>query len=130
MIRNASNYALNAINGTVPDTSGALKDYFQPMIFTRVIKETVGFQVVETPRSLNFQGVIQPFSSRQLMLRPEGERAWSWFTLHAETALVLNVDEVVTYQGVQTRVMARQDFTLYGYVLYELVQDWTGAGPR
>jgi hypothetical protein len=39
------------------------------------------------------------------------------------------VDEVVTYDGVQTRVMSRKNYGLYGYVEYHLVQDWTGSGP-
>ncbi len=128
-IANAKNIPINVKTGTVPDVSGALKDWFQPMVFVRVLKETIGFQVVETATDVNFQGVIQPLSKRQLMLKPEGQRAWTWLTLHADPVLTLQVDEVVNYLGKQTRVMARANFALYGYVEYELVQDWTGAGP-
>jgi hypothetical protein len=49
--------------------------------------------------------------------------------LHAQPVLALQVDDVVLYLGVQTRVMARQDYSIYNYVYYELVQDWTGSGP-
>lgn len=129
MIKNAASTAINLVNGTVPDTSGALTDWFQPMVFTRVSKTTSGFQVIETPRSFDFQGVIQPLNTRELQLKPEGQRAWTWFTLHAETSLVLDVDEVVTYLGKQTRIMSRQDYSLYGYILYQLVQDWRKSGP-
>jgi hypothetical protein len=128
-IFNAASQPLNAKAGTAPDVSGALKDFMQPMVFIRVKKQTTGFQVVETPYPTNFQGVIQPFTERQLLLKPEGQRAWTWHLLHAEPVLTLDVDEVVNWLGKQTRVMSRKDFGLYGYVEYHLVQDWTGAGP-
>lgn len=128
-ISNGKNRPLNVQTGTVPDVSGAMKDWFQPMVFTLVAKIVNGFQVVETPEETNFEGVIQPLNKRQLMLKPEGQRAWTWFTLHAEPVLTLQVDDVVNYLGKQTRVMARTDYSIYGYVEYELVQDWTGAGP-
>lgn len=129
-IANAANIPLNqGPNGTVPDVSGGLKDYFQPMTFTLVGKQVVDFQALETPTNVTFQGVIQPFSERQLLLKPEGQRSWTWYTLHADPVLTLQTDDVVLYLGVQTRVMSRKDFTIYGYVEYTLVQDWTGSGP-
>lgn len=129
LISNAANTPLNAAAGDVPDVGGALLGYFQPMTFTRVTKTTEAFQAVETPQAFSFRGVIQPLTDRRLALKPEGQRAWTWLLLHAEPSLKLDVDEVVTYLGVQTRIMARKDYTLYGYVQYELVQDWEGAGP-
>lgn len=129
-IANGSNRPLNEQPaGTVPDVGGAMRDWFQPMVFEPVTKMTKAFQVVETGTPIAFQGVIQPLSPRRLQLKPEGQRAWTWLELHADPVLSLNVDEVVIYQGVQTRIMARDDFQLYGYVRYELVQDYTGSGP-
>lgn len=128
-IQNGSNRPLNTLAGTVPQMGGALQNWFQPMTFTRVTKSTVGFQVVETPEDISFRGVIQPFTDRQLLLKPEGQRAWTWFELHSDPVLTLDVDEVVTYLGQQTRVMSRRDYSIYGYVVYHLVQDWTGSGP-
>ena len=128
-IRNGNMVPLNLDTGTVPDVSGALKDYFQLMKFDQVVKTTVNFQDVETTTPINFWGTWQPFTERQLFFKPEGQRAWSWFWLHAEPSVTLNVDDVVNWNGKQTRVMARKDFGLYGYVEFHLVQDWTGAGP-
>lgn len=128
-IANGSDRPLNIGTGTIPDVSGAMKDYFQPMTFTRIVKTVVGFQAKETPTDVEFMGVIQPLSSRALTIKPEGQRSWTWFMLHADPVLSLNTDEVITYNGVQTRVMARKDYSLYGYMYYELVQDWTGSGP-
>lgn len=128
-IFNACNMPINQVSGTVPDVSGAMLDWFQSMVFTKVVKTTVGFQDVEKGTAINFRGVIQPLSARKLELKPEGQRSWTWLLLHSDRTLILNTDEVVTYLGVQTRVMARKDYSLYGYLEYELVQDWTGAGP-
>jgi hypothetical protein len=128
-IKNGKDTPINFQTGTVPDVSGALQDYFQPMTFTLVTKVTSAFQVIETGNAISFRGTIQPFTARQLLLKPEGQRAWSWFWLHADPVLTLQVDDVVIWNGKQTRVMARKNYQLYGYVEYELVQDWTGAGP-
>lgn len=128
-IANGANTPINVRTGTVPDVSGALNDWFQPMVFTPIVKDVDAFQLVETPDPISFRGILQPFTKRQLLLKPEGERAWTWLTLHAEAQLTLQVDDVVDYLGKQTRVMARTNYSLYGFVEYELIQDWTGSGP-
>ncbi len=128
-ILNGKNVPLNTKAGTVPDLSGALLDWFQPMVFGIVTKRTVGFQAVETQEQLSFRGVIQPLKDRELAMKPEGQQAWTWLLLHADPSLNLQVDSVVTYLGTQTRIMSKRDYSLYGYVEYNLVQDWTGSGP-
>jgi hypothetical protein len=130
MIKNAASKPLFEKSGTVPDVSGAMQDYFQPMQFTPTQKTVTGFQVAEVPNPINFQGTWQPLTDRQLSLKPEGQRAWTWYWLHADPVLTLEVDDVVLWNNKQTRVMSRMDFSLYGYVMYHLVQDWTGAGPN
>lgn len=129
LIQNGRDTPLNANSGTLPDVNDAILDWFQAMTFGVVTKSTVGFQAVETQSQISFQGVWQPLTERQLQMKPEGERAWSWFWLHASPNLILQVDDVVTYLGTQYRVMSNKDFRLYGYVEYHLVQDYTGSGP-
>jgi hypothetical protein len=128
---NASSKPLFYKNGTLPDVSGAIQDYFQPMVFNLLTKSVSGFQALEksTTQPLNFRGLIQPYTERRLMLLPEGQRAWSWYELHADPSLTLQVDDVVIWMGKQTRVMSRTDYALYGYVSYHLIQDYTGVGP-
>lgn len=130
-IANGADLPLFAKSGTVPDVSGALQDYYQTMTFTKVAKIVEGYQVAETPTPTTFRGVIMPFTERQLLLKPEGQRAWTWFLVFSDPVLTLQVDDVLTwnYNGKQTRVMARKDMFLYGYVEYHVVQDWTGSGP-
>lgn len=126
----ANTVPLNQNPGTLPSPGmDGLLDLFQPMTFTTVVKTIVNFQVVETPTNLNFLGVWQPQSPQQLALKPEGQRAWQWYTLHAQLGFPLNPDDVVTYQGVQYRVSSKRDYSQYGFLEYEMHQDYSGSGP-
>lgn len=130
-IRNAGNIPLSRQTlGEVPDMSGALSNQFQPMIFNQVTKTVGGFVVSETGNPLNFRGVLVPFSGRELLMRPEGERKWAWHWLYSDTALGLNPDDVVVWRGVQYRVMSSRDRSLYSFHEYTIVQDYTQAGPN
>ncbi len=129
-IINAKDTPLNQqAQGTVPDVSGALQDWLQPLTFELLLKTVSGFQVVETPSVITLQGVIQPLGKRELLMKPEGERGWTWFEMTAQFQPKLEIDDVVTYLGKQTRVMTRANSTIYGFIDYTLVQDWTGSGP-
>lgn len=126
---NGSNRPLNVNSGTVPDVSGAMLDWFQKMTFDVVVKVVSGFSLVETTTPVTFQGVIQPLSGKQLLIKPEGQRAWNWMLLHAEPSLSLEPDDVVIYLGVQYRVYQSKSYDLYGYREYQLAEDYTGSGP-
>lgn len=130
ILKNGKDTPLNQNSGTLPDVSTALKNWMQPMTFGLVTKVVENFQVKETMLNISFQGVWQPFSPKQLLLKPEGQRSWSWFWLHAETGLNLEPDQVVTYVNKQYRVMAKNDYNLYGYVEYHLIEDFTDSGPQ
>ena len=61
-IANGCNRPINFQTGTVPDVSGALKDYFQLITFTKITKTTSGFQVIETEVTTSFWGLVQPYA--------------------------------------------------------------------
>ncbi len=131
VIQNAANLPLDQQSqGTVPDVSGALQNYYQPLVFTLVSKSEASFQVVEVGMNINMAGVMQPFEPQDLKLLPEGERNWKYWWLHAQPGVSLFPDDVVQYNGTQFRVKGKNDNTLYGYVEYELVEDFTGSGPQ
>lgn len=126
---NGSSRTLNTNSGTVPDVSEVLLDWFQKMTFDVVVKTVSGFELVETTTPVEFQGVIQPLSGSQLMIKPEGQRAWNWMLLHADPSLSLDVDDVVLYLGTQYRVYQTKSYDIYGYREYQLAEDYTGSGP-
>ena len=113
----------------MPNVNSVLNGWTQAMTFMVVTKVSQGFQALETGTPVSFQGVIQPFTDKQLMLKPEGERAWSWYWVHADPSLMLTNDDVIIYETVQYRVMALKDYSKNGYMEYHLIEDTTGAGP-
>lgn len=125
MISNASDRSLSSNPGTLPNVSEALFSYFQRLTFTAIVKTIVNFQVLETKIGTSFMGVRQPFTPQQLSLKPEGQRAWKWETIHATPELILSPDDVISFDGNPYRVMRKSDFKEYGYVLYEICQDYT-----
>ena len=50
--------------------------------------------------------------------------------VHADPSLQLEVDMVIKYIGKQYRVMQKMDYSLYQYVQYDIIEDFTGAGPQ
>ncbi len=131
-IQNGSNIPLNFAQGSIPNMGETLTDYFQKMSFIQITKTVQGFEVLETPVTTNFWGILMPFGARELKLIPEGQRAWTYFKLYAQPVLTLQVDDVIVLTSInnkQTRVTSREDYKMYGYVSYSLVQDWTGSGP-
>jgi len=128
-INNACNIPLNENSGTLPDMSTALQNWYQPMTFGVITKTVVAFQDVETVVDTQFLGVWQPLSGRQLILKPEGQRAWSWWQLLADLAIDLKVDDIIIYLTKQYRVMAKKNYSLYQYQEYHLISDWVGSGP-
>lgn len=111
--------------GTIPNVSGALNDWFQKLTFSVVTKAVVNSVVTETLTTTVSKGVWQPFSPQQLLLKPEGQRAWKWFTVHALPSLILSPDDVFVFKTVRYRVMQKLDWKEYGYVEYHIIQDYT-----
>lgn len=133
-IANGCNVPVNVQTGTIPNMGGALLDYMQQMTFTRITKSIVAFREVETSENINFWGVVQPLSGRQLEMKPEGQRKWNWISVHAQNdannaVIDLAPDEIIIYLGIQYRVMSAKDYSNFSYSYYELVEDYTGEGP-
>jgi hypothetical protein len=133
-IANAANVPLDLRQGSIPNVGEGLLDWFQRMTFKRVVKSTVGFQLSETTEDINFWGIIAPFTARQLIMKPEGERSWSWFKVYAQAApagslVQLTTDDVGLWNGIQTRVMSRTLYGIYGYVEMDWLSDWVSSGP-
>lgn len=127
MIHNAKDTLLTANPGTLPNVQDAMADWFQQLSFTTIVKTVVNFEVVETLTTVAFYGVRQPFTAQQLMMKPEGQREWKWETIHAYPDLILRPDDIITFESVSYRVMEKLDWKEYGYVQYNIVQNYTGA---
>lgn len=129
IISNANKKPLFAQPSTLPNMGSTILDWFVPMVFVRVTKQIINFQVVESAININFLGVWQPLDARELIIEAQGQRRWKFFQVHSTPDLQLVPDEVILYLGTQYRVRAVLNYQEYGYMHYHLEQDYTGAGP-
>lgn len=126
-IKNGSSVKLNQKSGSLPDVSSALKNWFQEIDFIKIVKEMVNHRIVETETSISFRGVWQPMSSQDLEIKPEGQRDWRWFTIHSDIDIELKPDDKIKYQGTEFRVMKKNDYKIYGYYEYHVVEGYSNA---
>jgi hypothetical protein len=107
--------------------SNAVAGYCRPITVSRITKTLVDGDLVETTEDFDGFGVIQPFTPAQLLIKPEGQRTWDWSGLHVLPGIDLSLDDTVSIFGRLFRVMTKRDYTLYGYIRYELVEGYTGG---
>lgn len=110
--------------GSLPNMAGTLNGWMRPLKVGIVTKTQENFQVKESVRNFESAGVIQPFSPRQLAIKPEGERSWKWVMLHCVASLKMTTDDAPIINGVRYRVMGVFPYGDYGFLQYELVQDY------
>lgn len=128
-LHDAADVPLSSNPGTLPNMSDDVGTWFQLLVFDQIVKTVTNFRVIETTVPIQFQGVVQVFTPRQLMMKPEGQRLWKWSSIHCYPTVSLKPDDVIVYQGIQYRVMAELDYIQYGYKEYHIIQDYTGSGP-
>lgn len=127
MIKNGSSTPLNQNDTLLPDVGPALLDWFQDLTFTIITKTSENFVIEESRENVNFKGVVQQLSARELAIKPEGQRNFGWWQVHAEPSLILDNDNVIGYLGVNYRIMKRVNHKKYGYVEYHMVEDFDGT---
>ena len=129
MISNGKDIKIGAMSN-LPQVSEALLGWFQAMTFYLITKSITDFDLTETKTTVTTKGVRQPFSAQQLALKPEGQRAWKWETLHCLPDVKLNPDDIVVFNAVKYRVMEKLDYSEYGYLEYHIIQDYTEPTPE
>lgn len=125
LIFNANARTLDKITPNVPNVQDTLNDWFQTIVFTRIKKETINFQVVETLTEIAFRGVVENIAPSELDMMPEGQRRWEYISVWATPELELNIDDRFKYQSKNYRVTKKNDWSVYGYVQYECTEDYT-----
>ena len=128
IITNAKDKGLN-FSG-LPQVGGVLPGWFQPLEFEIVTKTLVNYEVQEIIIEISTQGVRQPMMAQKIAIKPEGQRAWKWETLHCLPDVPLKVDDEVIFGGKTYRVMNKWDWTEYGYCEYEICQGYEKVGEE
>lgn len=111
-------------NSNLPQMGEVLLSWFQDMTFDLVTKIINNYDLAETITTIVTKGVRQPFTDQQLNIKPEGQRAWKWETLHCLPDIKLEPDDIVVFNEVRYRVMQKLDYSEYGYLEYHIIQDY------
>lgn len=104
----------------LPDVSEAFWDLTMPIQLRIVGKATEDFEVVEKfAAPITFQGIFEPLDATRLLVKPEGQRSWKWWSLF--TTQPLTLDWIIQdMSSVKFRVMQKTDWNSGGYLQYEL----------
>lgn len=107
---------------TFPNVAEAFSGWTDAIQFSVIKKNIADFEVIESSLDvITFEGQLEPLKPREVMIKPEGQRAWKWWTLWTTSELAL--DNVVQDDGgKQYRVMSIQDWRNAEYFQYELAQ--------
>lgn len=124
MIFNANTRTLDNISPNLPNMENTIMDWMQTIIFTMIKKTTENFQVIEKETKVVFQGIVENIKPSNLDMKPEGQRKWRWISVWSSPELELQIDDRFNYQHVNYRVMSKNDWSVYGYVQYECMEDY------
>jgi hypothetical protein len=115
----------------MPQITEAFGNWFSPITMNKVT-QTVGVDgpglVTQTETPFTFNGVVQPLTFKEIMIKPEGQRAWTWLQINCAIPGVLNINDIISYRGQNYKVMALKDYTMSGFVEYHVVHDYQGSG--
>ena len=118
---------LKSLSG-MPQMSDALTGWQVPLTLEQVFQDIVVGDKVETTKLISFQGVWQPLRDEELQFKPEGQRSWEWIWIHAVSgSLNLETGDKVIFNQKRYKIMAVKDYSLNGFIEYQLVRDFQEA---
>ena len=108
-----------------PNMSATLSGWEVPLTLTKMIQNINDGFVSFTEQTFNFMGVWQPLKDEQLQFLPENQRSWEWIWIHAKASeLNLQTADKVIFNNKRYKVMAVKDYSLNGFIEYQLVRDY------
>lgn len=122
----AKDRPIDCANG-MPNMAMAFGNWIETgpvLILHTVLKQG---EAVRLSRTTIAGTAVQPLSAQKIAMKPEGERAWKWWMIHATNALDAMVGDVIEIRKVGYRLMAKFDFSRNGYSHFEAVEDYRHA---
>lgn len=105
-----------------PDVSEALNGLTVRLTLEAQAPTIVDFEVVDAGSGpVPFDGVLEPFRPQRLMVKPEGQRDWRWWTLWTVMDIPTGAI-VIDPDGVRFKVVSRTPWYGAGYFEYELTE--------
>lgn len=115
---------LKALSG-MPQMRDTLTGWETPLTLVRVYQDIVEGDAVFTEQQINFMGCWQPLRDEELQFKPEGQRSWSWYWIHAKAGtLNLQTADKIIFEGKRYKVMSVKDYSLNSFIEYEVILDY------
>lgn len=112
----------------MPQMNTTLFGWEQALELVKVVQSVIEGDLSTQYINVQFKGVVQPLRDEQLSLLPEGQRSWEWIWIHAVAgSLNLETADKVIFQHKTYKVTSKKDYSLNGYVEYQLVRDYTDS---
>lgn len=126
MLNFSNNRSISSmLNNGMPNMRTTLIGWEMPLTLVRLTQDIIDGDVSFAETVINFKGVWQPLKDEALELKPEGQRSWEWVWIHAQTSqLNLETGDKVIFNNKRYKVMQKKDYSLNGYVEYQLCRDY------
>lgn len=116
---------ISDINWGLPNLTNALRGWEVPIIADYIKQEEINGDIVNISEQKRIRGVLQPLKAQEVNLKPEGQRAWSWYELHISPEFKeLQVEQYVHINGNKYKIMAVKNYDMYGYLEYHCVRGY------
>lgn len=114
----------------MPNVSGALRGWTEPLTVMVVSRTVVDHRPVETATTAILRGSLRPMPAQEVARKPEEQRSWRWWRLLTTAgAALLKIDDALVVDGHNYRVQSVQRWDRCGYRRYDLLQDYQGELP-
>ena len=108
-----------------PQMAHVLDGWETQLTLVKVTQNVVEGDLVTDETNITVQGVIQPLKTEQLLAKPENMRSWQWLWIHAKSgSLNLQTGDKIRWNNKLFKVMGVKDYSLNGFVEYEIVEDF------
>lgn len=119
------NFKQNRTLADLPNMANTLNGWEIPLTLEKITQSVSEGDVIQTKTKIDFMGVFQPLRNEQLQFKPEGQRSWEWYWIHAKSGtLNLQTQDKIIFENKRFKVMSVKDYGLYGYIEYEVVRDY------
>lgn len=113
------------LSSGMPNMANTLNGWEVPLSLVKITQNVVEGDLQTTETKIDFMGVWQPLRTEELQSKAENMRSWEWVWIHAKSgSLNLHTADKVIFNQKRFKVMGVKDYSLNGFVEYELVRDY------
>jgi len=114
-----------SLKSGMPNMANTLTGWEVPLSLVKITQTVVDGDVVKTEQPVKFLGCWQPLRDEELQFKPENQRSWSWYWIHAKSGtLNLQTQDKIIFQNKRFKVMSVKDYSLNGFIEYEVIRDY------